>query len=513
MNSRLQRQSGLNMDTNQSMKEWFIQNKSSIVINLIGYLSVLIIIGLSNYPYIDDVARQINGITNFAAHYSRWGSELFAWLIQGGRHLTDQGITTFVISALILTMTSLLALYLLYPNRKVPFAACVMSLFIGINPWFLECVSFRFDGPFLSLSLFFCFVGYLAFRKKPCYLLPSIAISVFLMCNTYQSSSGVAIVVALVLSYQALIQGKKRQQVFSKLLFSALGFVLGMSFYLVETSFNPALSSRGDTVNITPVSQMPIKLIENAQAYFIEIVQNSAKIWLLMAILVILGFIFYSFLTSKVSFGWTAIYLILFIILASVLSYGVLLVFEVPLVEIAGRYGGYGLSVLIALIGCLSVSEVHFRKFYLVQSVLLIWFMFYQFTFAYGYGYLLDNQRETMTFQTQLLTQDLKEVVTKKRKTIFSNQLYDVSPIVLNAQRNYPILKKLIPDMNNPYWPNELWLRSLIGLDVKLAPGSYDFSNFPVNDPTIKTVTKNQLYNIYVNENQIFVERLYNKID
>ena len=149
----------------------------------------------------------------------------------------------------------------------------------------------------------------------------------------------------------------------------------------------------------------------------------------------------------------------------------------------------------------MSVSEVRFRKFYLVQSVLLVWFMFYQFTFAYGYGYLLDNQRETVAFQTQLLTQDLKEVVTKKRKTIFSNQLYDVSPVVLNAQRNYPILKKLIPDMNNPYWPNEFWLRSLTGLDVKLAPGSYDFSNFPVNDPTIKTVTKNQLYNIYVNEN------------
>ena len=61
--------------------------------------------------------------------------------------------------------------------------------------------------------------------------------------------------------------------------------------------------------------------------------------------------------------------------------------------------------------------------------------------------------------------------------------------------------------MNNPYWPNEFWLRSLTGLDVNLAPGSYDFSNFPVNDPTIKTVTKNQLYNIYINENQIFVER------
>lgn len=507
MNSRLQRQASPKVDANQLMKEWLMQNKPSIVINLIGYLSVLVIIGLSNYPYVDDVVRQINGMTNFAAHYSRWGSELFAWFIQGGRHLTDQGITTFVISALILTMTSLLALYLLYPNRKVPLAASVMSLFIGMNPWFLECVSFRFDGPFLSLSLFFCFVGYLTFRKKALYLLPSVAISVFLMCNTYQSSSGVAIIVALVLSYQSLLQGEKLQQVFPKLLFSALGFVLGMLLYLVETSFNPELSSRGDTVNIAPLSQMPTKLVANAQAYFTEIIQNSAKIWLLMAVLVILGFICYSFLTSKVPLGLTVIYLILFIILASVLSYGVLLVFEVPLVETAGRYGGYGLSVLIALIGCMSVSEVRFRKFYLVQSVLLVWFMFYQFTFAYGYGYLLDNQRETMSFQTQLLTQDLKEVVTKNRKTIFSNQLYDVSPVVLNAQRNYPILKKLIPDMNNPYWPNEFWLRSLTGLDVNLAPGSYDFSNFPVNDPTIKTVTKNQLYNIYINENQIFVER------
>ena len=45
MNSRLQRQATLKADANQSMKEWLMQNKPSIAINLIGYLSVLVIIG------------------------------------------------------------------------------------------------------------------------------------------------------------------------------------------------------------------------------------------------------------------------------------------------------------------------------------------------------------------------------------------------------------------------------------------------------------------------------------
>lgn len=488
-------------------KQWARINKVPIAIIFGGYLSVLVVIGLSNYPYIDDTVRQITGMTNFAAHYSRWISEIGSWIVQGSRHLTDQGITTFVLSATVLSLTSILALYLLYPEKKVPLAASVMSIFIGINPWFLECISFRFDGPFIAMSLFFAFSGYLLYRKNTPLLILSVSFSVFLMCNTYQASSGIAIVVPLVLSYQALLDGARLSEVLRKLCYSAIGFILGMIIYLLETKLNSALSTRGDTTEIVRFSQMPMKILENTGAYFNEIIQNSAKIWLLMAAFVLIGFIIYSLKVSKLTLSKTLVYLVVFLVVASVLSYGVLLVFETALVQKNGRYGGYGLSVLLALLGCLSVSQLKASKFYFIQSVLLVWFMFYQFSFSFGYGYLLANQKDTMEYQTQMIAQDLKGIVTNERFTIFSNALYDESPVVLNAQRNYPILKKLIPDINNTYWPNEFYLHNLTGLNVRLAPERYDFTNFPEHDPSIITITKNSLYNIYINENQIFIER------
>ena len=64
-------------------KNYFLLNKSSALVIFIIYSVVNINIGLAEYPYIDDIGRQLQGYSKFSEHYSRYLSEYSARLIQG----------------------------------------------------------------------------------------------------------------------------------------------------------------------------------------------------------------------------------------------------------------------------------------------------------------------------------------------------------------------------------------------------------------------------------------------
>ena len=58
-------------------------NKQKIFIIFVLYCVSACSIGVVNYPYIDDIARRIEGVGNFAAHYSRYLSEFASYIVQG----------------------------------------------------------------------------------------------------------------------------------------------------------------------------------------------------------------------------------------------------------------------------------------------------------------------------------------------------------------------------------------------------------------------------------------------
>lgn len=102
-------------------KNYLLLNKSSALVIFIIYSVVNINIGLAEYPYIDDIGRQVLGYTGFSEHYSRYLSEFSARLIQGGTHLTDPGLTTNIISAFILTFASTILLFCFHRKRLLQF--------------------------------------------------------------------------------------------------------------------------------------------------------------------------------------------------------------------------------------------------------------------------------------------------------------------------------------------------------------------------------------------------------
>lgn len=143
------------------LKNWCIENKAYLLLIILIYQVAVLSIGIINFPYLDDNARQVAGMTDFGTTYARWGSEFLSWFVQGSRHLTDLGLTTPILTGLILSLTSILAIYIIN-DQKISWGSSLVATLIGLNPWFLQCLSFRFDSPYMALSIFvrfFLFIG------------------------------------------------------------------------------------------------------------------------------------------------------------------------------------------------------------------------------------------------------------------------------------------------------------------------------------------------------------------
>lgn len=124
------------------------------------YLLVNINISLAEFPYIDDIGRQLSGYTGFSQYFSRYLSEASSRFIQGGQHLTDSGLTSNLISAFILSLSSLIVLYVIFPSKSYS----IISHFINntrLKSMVLEPLSFRFDNPFMSLSVLVCIIPFI----------------------------------------------------------------------------------------------------------------------------------------------------------------------------------------------------------------------------------------------------------------------------------------------------------------------------------------------------------------
>lgn len=487
-------------------KMWTYENRKMILLILGIYSLFLVSLGMVQFPYIDDTARQIYGDTNFWRHFSRLASELLSWVFQGSRHLTDQGLTNFLISSLVLSLCSILTLRYFVQNGKVTFVMAMVSTIIGLNPWFLECLSFRFDSPFMCFSLLFAIIPYLFWKNKWYTFYALSSVSVLLLCNSYQSSSGTFIVYALALFSYGILTGSKFVEEMLRLVTAASGFTTGMIIYLLETKLNPEIANRGNLVEIAKIRDLPKTLVNNVLHYFYVLYSDSSKIWVItFLVLIFLCFVTLS-IFSKQNILSSTIISVFYLSVGAVFSYGVLLVFRDPLISILGRYGGYNFPIYISVtcIMCLSILE-RVRPIYVLTNFAVVLFVYFQLAFCFGYPSMLSVQKTSFEFQSSILANDLKNIVTDSRRTINANKFFKSSNVLVNSERNFPILRKLVPQNEKLYWPNQFWFNNISGMNIQLNPASFDFSTLDTQSGNIQKVVDNYYYTIYVDANQIYL--------
>ncbi|MDR2977590.1 MAG: glucosyltransferase domain-containing protein [Streptococcaceae bacterium] len=398
------------------------------------YVLPLIAIGLSNYPYFDDTWRRAMGYTGFGHDYSRWGSEFLSWLIQGSRHLVDTGLTNYVLVALILSLASLI---LVTTISRISFWSLFASIIIGLNPWFLGAISFKFDAPFMAISVLASVFPFLFWKDKK-FVWVSV-LSLFLMYNTYQASAGLFLVIFLIKIYKELIEGKKWQSLGKSLLLGGFSFLLPTILYYLQLKIFPVNPAMGQNTAVS--ANVLSQLLRNVYTYLDMIRDNSAKVWIVIFACLILSFVVTELFKSKVNPIQTVTYLVLLLIFGSILSVGLYLF--LGSITVAPRYI-YGFPFFITCLSLVMLDGRRVRRSFVLTStgkIIATLFSFFILQFSFVYAGVLTNQREALQLQTTQLADSIDEIDFNDKNVYFSENLFSDSRVLRSAQQNYPILK------------------------------------------------------------------------
>lgn len=133
------------------------------------------------------------------------------------------------------------------------------------------------------------------------------------MCNTYQASSGIYVVMVLALSLKQLLDNQSFIAVLKKAIVAMISYISAMFLYLIETKFNPEIATRGGMTTIASVKDIPKTILVNSQMYLSKITEQSTKLWILLFFILVIFFVLSTVLNAKVSPVKSFLYAVLFL--------------------------------------------------------------------------------------------------------------------------------------------------------------------------------------------------------
>lgn len=316
------------------------------------------------------------------------------------------------------------------------------------------------------------------------------------MCNSYQASSGIYILMVLTLVFLELIYGKKLN--IKGLLNSAVSYIVGMVLYKVQITIKPPIfAEQGKTPGLF---QLPNVILGNAKGYLKNIYLQSYKTWIYLVIVLLFLLIVNILISGKQKMIFSLFYTFIWLSVGSVISYGAYLALPMQFYLMRPRYE-YGLGafisiILVVIVGISSKNGI----LSLIKSSVSGLFVFYMLTFSFVYVSTLKQQNTIFESQSSILGNTLNKYVTKKNQVVNLNKFLPNSPIYENTSSVYPLIGSLVMPNTNISWDMTKRFNSLTKLDVEFKP--FDTTNL---DSSYKLLETTKLYDLYSKDDQLYL--------
>jgi hypothetical protein len=400
---------------------------------LLGYMSII----KADFSYIDDLARAVEGYHGWNG-WSRHLADILSTFIHADPNLTDISPLPQILAALIIGACTVLLVYILR-GRELSFTALLAGISLGLSPYFLENISYKFDAPYMALSMFFSIFPFIFSGSKKAFVSSSI-ISLLIMCMTYQASSGIYIVLTLLLCYRDW--SYKQKTIRELLLFAAtaaFSFCFSMLFFRIV--FMVPGSGSGFSTEMLAFNQLIPGILFNWKTYITTINNDFGLVWKIIIMLICLLFIFQTSKRSSQKKPAAFIGSIVFIIMTFFLSYGVYFMLKNPSYEPRALVG---FGVFTAAIS-ICIASGHTRA--ATASVLILNWCF--MVFAFSYGNALTDQKRYTNFRLEILLHDLSGLFPGRDKSkipVYMENGIGFGPVTENVSEHYPLIKRLVPD-------------------------------------------------------------------
>lgn len=450
-----------------------------IILNIIYFLALIPIIR-ANFNYLDDLGRVAFGTRGFGSAYSRYISDFLSIFLHTGKYLTDISPLPQLIATFLLSLSSIILIYVFSNKKKVTIFNILAVIPLGLCPYFLECLSYKYDAPYMAISILASIVPILFINKKRIVYLLVTFLSCLIMCMTYQASSGIfpmLIIIYLLYIYHS-DKSVKPKKIFSDLFFSVLGYGLGLLFF--KAFFVKVIVGRVSTTTVPLLNLLPT-FLNHLFKYYQYIRLDFNKYWLILMILITLSFFILSVWHSKrrksLAFIWTLLGLLILLML----PFGIYPALAIPLYDPRAMYG---IGVLLSLMA-LIISNID--RVY-VFRLIVIAFSWFCFVFAFTYGNALAEQKRYADFRIQLVINDLNSLDIN-HDDIINIQLegeIDISPIVANMTYYDPVLDRLVPNLfgDKIYW-DLAYFYTFFDLPKTIRVNNLDKNDYPIIKETM----------------------------
>ena len=480
----------------KQMKENFNIKYISLIII---YIIALFPLFRANFFYEDDIARGFSGYRDFG--FGRVVSDKLSILVHTSKYISDISPFTQILASVILIISSIILIKIINQNIKSKnvWKYIIAVIPVGLSPFFLSNLSYKFDSPYMALSIFVSIVPFLFYKdnvkiKENLLFLISSIISSLLMATTYQASSGIFLVLIVVLAVQFFIKDYSSKEIGKFILLSLMGYIIGLLIY--KLLFIKTVKFDGYVNNeFLEFKDLLPGIINNYKKYYEKFIKLFNVKWIISIIVLNILAIINLTIKSKRNKIVTAVLSFLSMIIIALLSFGIYPVLKVPIFHVRAMYG---IGINIAIISLLAVD---IEKSYL--SNIIVVFLTYSFlVIAMMYGNALYEQNRYTNYKITLIAQELNELNVDEKIDLYFEGNIGFSPNLKNLRKKNSLIEELVP--------------VLLGESKYIWRRAYFFNYFGFNNINALSVkpdkSKMQLYkhkryyDIYKKDNVVLIE-------
>lgn len=475
------------------------KKKCSYMIKPFLILLIMYLLGMSaiiraNFNYIDDMGRVAKGYKGWEGS-SRYISCFLSSFIHGDSYLTDVSPLPQFIAILFLVLSSIIILYVISVKVEFSLWQLIGIIPLGMSPYFLECISYKYDSPYMALSILASIVPILLKQKNKMIYGISVVCGTLVVCTTYQASTGIFPMLVILLCMKDWNEEIDIKQIIKFVLTSVIGYGMGLIiFKLFIMQHVPSYISN----DIPGIKEIVPMTLEHFNKYLWHIRTDFKMEWLIVIAIMAVGYVWVLVRDSHRNKILTIFLAIISLILMLCLAFGIYPVFTQPLYSPRAMYG---FGVFIAFLSAMITSA---KKMYIekIVCVLLSWFFF---AFSFTYGNALVVQSIYTDFRVSMVMDDLNDMerfTTDETKTVQISGTIGYSPIISNMPQDYKMLNRLVPVTFRESW---MWGQegffSYYGIKNSVRDTTVDLTTYEL------PVIKNTMYHtIKAADNYILIE-------
>lgn len=463
---------------------------------LVAYLALM----RANFYYLDDQGRMVDGHMGWMG-FSRYTTTLVAGAMQMGSYMADLSPLTTLFAILMMAVSGLVILYTIKVKifaKEIRWWDVLIVAIIGLTPYFAECMSYKFDAPFMALSVLASVVPFVFYKDSKLGFYISAVIGAMVMCTTYQASSGIFPMMVMMVVVAELAKGIEWKKLWKFILGSSLAYLMTVIIFKEFLMIPQSLYVSNEVLGF---GELIPGVIHNLGEYYRLIISDSRWLWLVIGGVIIGEFVIVYTLKAKRNKLVAIVIALLAVALLGVMAFGLYIALVAPLTAMRGMYG-IGIAITLLAVMISSMAE----KWVLEMPAVIMAYNFIIFTTTYGN--MLAVQDTETKFRAEILAMDLADLEIMQTDEPKSVKIYGgITPAKAIQQwtdeTGSSALMRLIPvQMHGDGWTwGQMYFFNQLGLKTAVLVGQEDIK---VEDDWEKPIST-AYHDVYTKGNQIVV--------